>query len=116
MKQTIKYIKKNQEVRNGEPLEFNGETIMVGKLSDEEVANLIEEGNKILSTSVKYRGENLTLRDIKSGKTLYNITEGIQLEGNFSALWYAWREARIAEKMEGLTPEQKEGIEKLVGE
>ena len=116
MKKTIEMIQKNKKVVEGEELEFNGEVVMIGAMNEEEVAEMRREGEKLLDTEVKYKGEMTKLRDIKRGKDLYNITEAIELEGNFTGMWFVWWESRIKERMGKLSKKAQEDIKKLLGE
>ena len=116
MKKTLEMIQKNQKVVEGEELEFNGEVVMIGAMNEEEVAEMKKEGEELLDTEVKYKDEMTKLRDIKSGKDLYNITEAIELEGNFTGIWFVWREYRIKERMSKLSEKAQNDIKKLLGE
>lgn len=116
MKKTLEMIGKNQKVVKGEELEFNGEVVMIGAMNEEEIVEMRKEGEKLLDTEVKYKGEMTKLRDIKSGKDLYNITEAIELEGNFTGMWFVWREYRIKERMGKLSKKAQDDIKKLLGE
>ena len=116
MKKTLEMIQKNQKVVKGEELEFNGEIVMIGAMNEEEIAEMKKEGEKLLDTEVKYKGEITKLRDIKKGTDLYNITEAISLEGNFTGMWFVWREYRIKERMSKLSKKAQEDIKKLIGE
>lgn len=116
MKKTLEMIQKNQKVVEGEELEFNGEVVMIGAMNEEEVAEMKKEGEELLDTEVKYKGEMVQLKDIKSGKDLYNITEAIELEGNFTGMWFVWREYRIKERMSKLSEKAQNDIKKLLGE
>lgn len=116
MQKTMQMIQKNQKVVEGEELEFNGEIVMIGAMNEEEVAEMRKEGEKLLNTEVTYKGNKTKLRDIKSGKDLYNITEAISLEGNFTGMWFCWREYRIQERLSKLSKKAQEDIKKLLGE
>ena len=116
MKKTLEMIQKNQKVVEGEELEFNGEVVIIGAMNEEEVAEMVKEGEELLNTEVTYKGEKVALRDIKSGKDLYNITEAIELEGNFTGMWYVWRTYRIKERMSKLIEKAQNDIIKLLGE
>lgn len=116
MKKTLEMIQKNQKVVEGEELEFNGEVVMIGAMNEEEIAEMKKEGEELLDTEVKYKSEMTKLRDIKSGKDLYNITEAIELEGNFTGMWFVWREYRIKERMSKLSEKAQNDIKKLLGE
>lgn len=116
MKKTLEYIEKNSKVVEGEDLEFNGEIVKIGAMNEEEVAEMKKEGEELLNTEVTYKGNKTKLRDIKSGKDLYNITEAISLEGNFTGMWFCWREYRINERMKKLSKKAQEDIKKLLGE
>lgn len=116
MKKTLEMISKNKKVIEGEELEFNGEIVMIGAMNEEEIAEMRKEGEELLDTEVKYKGGWTKLRDIKSGKDLYNITEAIELEGNFTGMWFVWREYRIAERMGKLSEKAQKDIKKLLGE
>ena len=113
MKKYLEYRNKNQQVVNGEEIEFNGETHIIGKMTDDEIINMRAEGTKLLQTEVTYRGNKVPLSAIKSGKDLYNITEAIELEGDFTAMWFVWREIRMAERLETLSPKAQEQIKQL---
>lgn len=114
MKQIIKSIIKNKKVIEGEKIQFNGETIIIGKMNEEEIKNFLKEGQEILENKITLRGEKIKLGNIKSGKMLFNITEKIALKGNYSAMWYAWREKRIEEKKKELTPQALKELEELI--
>lgn len=116
MKKTLEMIGKNQKVVEGEELEFNGEVVMIGAMNEEEIEEMKKEGEKLLDTEVKYKGEMTKLRDITKGRDLYNITEAIELEGNFTGMWYVWREYRIQERMSKLSEKAQNDIKKLIGE
>lgn len=116
MKKTLEMMQKNQKVVEGEELEFNGEIVMIGAMNEEEIAQMVEEGKELLSTEVTYKGEKTELGSIKSGKDLFNITEAINLEGNFTGMWYVWRQKRIEERMGKLSKKAQEDIKKLIGE
>lgn len=114
MKKYLEYKQKNDSVVNGEEIEFNGETHIIGKMTEEEINEMRVEGNELLKTEVTYKGEKIPLSKIKSGKDLYNITEAIELEGNFSAMWYVWRELRMKERLESLSPKAQKQIRQLL--
>ena len=116
MKKTLEMIQKNNKVVEGEDLEYNGEVVKIGAMNKEEVAEMVKEGEELLDTKVTYKGKETPLRDIKSGKDLYNITEAINLEGNFTGMWYVWRSYRINERMGKLSEKAQKDIKKLIGE
>lgn len=116
MKKTLEMIQKNRKVVEGEELEFNGEVVIIGAMNKEEITEMIKEGEELLDNEVTYKGEKVALRDIKSGKDLYNITEAIELEGNFTGMWYVWRTYRIKERMGKLSEKAQKDIKKLIGE
>lgn len=116
MKKTLEMIEKNKKVTDGEELEFNGEIVMIGAMNEEEIAEMKKEGEELLKTKVTYKGEEIELKDVKSGRDLYNITEAIELEGNYTAFWYVWREYRIKERMGKLSKKAQSDIKKLLGE
>ena len=116
MKKTLEMMQKNKKVVEGEELEFNGEVVMIGAMNEEEIAEMRKEGEELLDTEVKYEGKVMKLRDIKKGSVLYKITEKITLEGNFTGMWFVWREYRIKERMSKLSEKAQEDIKKLIGE
>lgn len=116
MKKYLEYRNKNQKVVEGEEIEMDGVKYRIGKMTPEEVEEMVKEGEELLDTVVKYKEKDTPLRDIKSGKDLYNITEAIQLDGNYSGLWYVWRTYRMKERFEKLSDKAKEDLKKLLGE
>lgn len=116
MKKTLEYIEKNNKVVEGEDLEYNGEVVKIGAMNEDEIKEMRKEGEELLQTEVTYKGEKIPLKNIKSGKDLYNITEAIQLEGNFTGMWFVWREYRIQERMGKLSKKAQKDIKKLIGE
>lgn len=114
MKKYMEYMEKNKVVTDGEEIEFNGETHIIGKMSDDEITQMKAEGVELLKTEVIYKGKPTILKDIKSGKDLFNITEAIQLEGNLTAMWYMWREARMEERLNNLSPKAQKEIKELL--
>ena len=112
MKKIMEMIEKNRKVVEGEELEYKGEVVMIGAMNEEEIAEMKKEGEELLDTEVKYKDEMTKLRDIKSGKDLYNITEAIELEGNFTGMWFVWREYRMSK----LSKKAQNDIKKLLGE
>lgn len=114
MKKYLEYLAKNQTVTDGEEIEFNGEKHVIGKMTEDEITEMKAEGIELLKTEVTYKGEKTKLKDIKSGKDLYNITEAIELEGNFTAMWFMWREYRMEERMKTLSPKAQKQIKALL--
>ena len=114
MKKYMEYLEKNKNVINGEKIEFNGEEHIIGKMTEDEITEMRAEGIELLKTEVKYKGKLTTLKDIKSGKDLFNITEAIQLEGNLTGMWYVWREIRMDERLQTLSPKAQEQIKELL--
>ena len=114
MKKYMEYLEKNKVVSEGEEIEFNGEKHIIGKMDDEEIATMRAEGIELLNTKVTYKGKLTPLKDIKSGKDLFNITEAIQLEGNLTGMWFVWREYRMEERFEKLSPKAQEQIKALI--
>ena len=95
MKKYLEYKQKNDSVVNGEEIEFNGETHIIGKMTEEEINEMRVEGNELLKTEVTYKGEKIPLSKIKSGKDLYNITEAIELEGGRMVLGVQFHPERM---------------------
>lgn len=116
MKKYLEYRNKNQKVVEGEEIEMDGVKYTIGKMTPEEIEEMKKEGDALLKTKVTYRGNEVELKDIKSGKDLYNITEAINLEGNFSGMWYRWREYRMEERFNKLSKKAQEELKKLLGE
>lgn len=116
MKKYLEYRQKNQQVVEGEEIEMNGVKYTIGKMTPEEVEEMKKEGDELLKTKVTYKGKEVELKDIKSGKDLYNITEAIQLEGNFSGMWYRWREYRMQERFGKLSEKAQKELKVLLGE
>ena len=116
MKKYMEYRNKNQKVVEGEEIEMDGVKYTIGKMSEEEITEMVKEGEELLSTVVKYKGKEVPLREIKSGKDLYNITEAIELEGNYTGMWYVWRTYRMEERFEKLSEKAKQDIKKILGE
>ena len=114
MKKYMEYLNKNKTVTDGEIIEFDGEEHIIGKMSEDEIAQMKAEGIELLKTQVKYKDKMTPLSDIKSGKDLFNITEAIQLEGNLTGMWYVWREKRMEERMKNFSPKAQEQIKTLL--
>lgn len=114
MKKYLEYKQKNDEVINGEEIEFNGETHVIGKMTPEEVEQMKTEGAELLETKVTYKGKLTPLKEIKSGKSLFEITEAIELEGNFTGMWYVWREIRMQERMNNFSLKAQKEIKALI--
>lgn len=116
MKKYMEYRSKNQKVVEGEEIEMDGVKYTIGKMSPEEIEEMKKEGAELLSTKVTYKGKEVELKDIKSGKDLFNITEVLNLEGNFTGMWYMWREERMKERFNKLSEKAQEDLKKLLGE
>ena len=116
MKKYLEYLEKNRTVTEGEEIEFNGETHIIGKMNEEEITNMRSEGIELLKTEVKYKDKMVQLKDIKSGKDLFIISEAIELEGNLTGMWYVWREIRMKERLSKLSEKAQEEIKKLTKE
>ena len=116
MKKYMEYKEKNDSVVNGEEIEFNGETHVIGKMTPEEIETMIEEGKELLKTEVTYKDHKRALSSIKSGKDLFNITEAIQLEGNLTGMWYVWRQIRMEERLKTFSPKAQKEIKALLSQ
>lgn len=114
MKKYLEYKEKNDTVVNGEEIEYNGETHVIGAMNEDEVIQMRATGAELLKTEVTYKGEKTPLSNIKSGKDLYQITEAIELEGDFTAMWFVWRELRMKERLESLSPKAQKQIRQLL--
>ena len=114
MKKYMEMMQKNKVVTDGEEIEFNGEKHIIGKMDEDEIATMRAEGIELLKTKVTYKGKETELKDIKSGKDLFNITEAIQLEGNLTGMWFVWREERMKEKMKTFSPKAQKQIKELL--
>ena len=115
MKKYLEYRNKNQKVVEGEEIEMDGVKYTIGKMTPEEIEEMKKEGEELLNTKVTYKGKETHLRDIKSGKDLYNITEAINLEGNFSGMWYVWRTYRMQERFSKLSEKAQKELKELLG-
>lgn len=113
MKKYLEYLAKNKTVTDGEEIEFNGEIHIIGKMDEEEITTMRAEGMELLKTEVKYKDKVVQLKDIKSGRDLFNITEAIELEGNLTGMWYVWREIRMEERLKNLSSKAQEQIKAL---
>ena len=107
-------MQKNNTVVNGEEIEFNGETHIIGKMDEEEISEMVKEGEKLLSTKVTYKGNEVELKDIKSGKDLFQITEAIDLQGDLTGMWYVWRTYRMEDRLKNLSPKAQKQIKELL--
>ena len=107
MKKYLEYRNKNQKVVEGEEIEMDGVKYTIGKMTPEEIKEMEKEGEELLQTVVTYKKQEVMLKDIKSGKDLFNITEAIQLEGNYTGMWYMWRKARMEERFDKLSDKAK---------
>lgn len=116
MKKYLEYRNKNQQVVNGEEIEMDGVKYIIGKMSPEEIKEMEKEGEELLKTEVTYKGNKVTLKEIKSGKDLFNITEVLNLEGNYTGMWYVWRKARMEERFNKLSDKAKKDLKELLGE
>lgn len=116
MKKYMEYRNKNQKVIEGEEIEMDGVKYIIGKMSEEEVAQMEKEGEELLKTEVTYKGQKTQLKDIKSGKDLFNITEVLQLEGNYTGMWYVWRKYRMEERFNKLSEKAQKELKTLLGE
>ena len=116
MKKYMEYRAKNQKVVEGEEIEMDGVKYTIGKMTEEEIQEMEKEGEELLSTKVTYKGKETELRDIKSGKDLFNITEVLELEGNFTGMWYVWRKYRMEERFNKLSEKAQKELKKLLGE
>lgn len=116
MKKYMEYRNKNQKVIEGEEIEMDGVKYTIGKMTEEEIQEMKKEGEELLQTVVTYKGKETQLKDIKSGKDLFNITEAIQLEGNYTGMWYVWREYRMQERFSKLSEKAQEDLKKVLGE
>lgn len=116
MKKYIEYRNKNQKVVEGEEIEMDGVKYIIGKMSEEEIAQMEKEGEELLKTEVTYKGQKTQLKDIKSGKDLFNITEVLQLEGNYTGMWYVWRKYRMEERFNKLSEKAQKELKALLGE
>ena len=116
MKKYMEYLAKNKKVTEGEEIEMDGVKYTIGKMTPEEIAEMKKEGEELLKTEVKYKGKLTTLKDIKSGKDLFNITEVLNLEGNYTGMWYVWREIRMNERFGKLSEKAQKELRELLGE
>ena len=116
MKKYLEYLAKNKTVTDGEEIEFNGEVHVIGKMDEEEITSMRAEGIELLKTEVKYKNKTVQLKDIKSGRDLFNITEAIGLKGNLTGMWYVWREIRMEERLKNLSSKAQEQIKALTQE
>lgn len=116
MKKYMEYMAKNKKVIEGEEIEMDGVKYIIGKMSEEEIAQMEKEGEELLKTEVTYKGQKTQLKDIKSGKDLFNITEVLQLEGNYTGMWYVWRKYRMEERFNKLSEKAQKELKALLGE
>lgn len=116
MKKYMEYRQKNQKVVEGEEIEMDGVKYTIGKMTEEEIKEMEKEGEELLSTKVTYKGKETELKDIKSGKDLFNITEAIQLEGNYTGMWYMWRKYRMEERFNKLSEKAQKELKAILGE
>lgn len=116
MKKYLEYLAKNKTVTDGEEIEFNGETHIIGKMDEEEITTMRAEGIELLNTEVKYKDKIVQLKDIKSGRDLFNISEAIELEGNLTGMWYVWREIRMEERLANLSEKAQKQIKELLNQ
>lgn len=116
MKKYLEYLAKNKTVTEGEKIEFNGKVHVIGKMDEEEITSMRAEGIELLKTEVKYKDKTVQLKDIKSGRDLFNITEAIELEGNLTGMWYVWREIRMEERLKNLSSKAQEQIKALTNQ
>lgn len=116
MKKYLEYRNKNQKVVEGEEIEMNGVKYTIGKMTPEEIQEMEKEGEELLKTEVTYKGQKTQLKDIKSGKDLFNITEVLQLEGNYTGMWYVWRKYRMEDRFNKLSEKAQKELKEILGE
>lgn len=116
MKKYMEYRNKNQKVVDGEEIEKDGIKYRIGKMTEEEIQQMEKEGEELLKTVVTYKGQETQLKDIKSGKDLFNITEVLNLEGNYTGMWYVWRKYRMEERFNKLSEKAQKELKELLGE
>jgi hypothetical protein len=116
MKKYMEYLQKNKTVVEGEEIEMGGVKYTIGKMSPEEIEQMKKEGEELLETKVTYKGKETSLGEIKSGKDLFNITEVLELEGNYTGMWYVWRQKRMEERFNKLSEKAQSDLKKILGE
>lgn len=116
MKKYLEYRNKNQKVIEGEEIVMDGVKYTIGKMTEEEIQQMEKEGEELLKTVVTYKGQETQLKDIKSGKDLFNITEVLNLEGNYTGMWYVWRKYRMEERFNKLSEKAQKELKELLGE
>ena len=95
MKYIIEKLEQQKAVVEGEEVTIDGEVFVLGALTEEEKEEMIKEGKDLANKTFNIDGKKTKLIDIESGKRLFEITDVLNLEGNFTGLWYVWRAKTI---------------------
>lgn len=115
MERILDMNSKNEKIIEGETFEYNGEVCEVPPMTEDEIAVMKEEGNKIGNITIILHGQEIRLIDMKDGRKLYKRIQAMKIEGNINSFWYTWREARIEEGLANLPEPKRAAIKKLLG-
>lgn len=114
MKYLLKQLQKQQETVEGEKVVIDGEEFKLGALSEDEKKEMIEEGKELANKTFNINGKETKLIDVESGKKLFEYTEVLELEGNFTGFWYIWRHKKIQKEFNKKSKKAQEDLKEIL--
>lgn len=117
MERIISMHKANEKITGGEIISYNGEEFEVPPMSEEEIAQMKEDGKKIGDIEITIGDKTMKVIDIDEGRKLFKRLQVLPLpkDANMTAFWYLWRETQIEKGLANLPESKANSVKKLLG-
>lgn len=117
MERIISMHKENEKITGGEIISYNGEEFEVPPMSQEEIDQMLIDGQKIGDMEIEIGDEKVKLVDIDNGRKLFKRLQILPLpeNANKTAFWYLWRENQIKKALNNLPESKANSIKELLG-